>query len=30
MSAGMLWALVCALLWSAGMIYFDAKKKKRK
>ena len=29
MSTGTVWALVCALLWTAGMIYFDWKKKKK-
>ena len=29
MSTGAIWAAVCALLWTAGMIYFDWKKKKK-
>ena len=27
MNKGALWALVCALIWTVGMIYFDWKKK---
>lgn len=30
MNTGVLWAIVCALLWTAGMIYFDWKKGKKK
>lgn len=29
MSTSVIWALICALLWTAGMIYFDWKKKKK-
>lgn len=25
---GALWALICALLWTVGMLYFDSRKKK--
>lgn len=30
MNAGASWTIVCALLWMAGMIYFDWKKGKKK
>jgi|GEM_PF-2525275 hypothetical protein len=29
MNKGAIWALICALLWTAGMLYFDWKKKKK-
>ncbi len=29
MNKGVIWALICALLWTAGMLYFDWKKKKK-
>lgn len=28
-STTMYWALICAALWTLGMIYFDNKKKKK-
>ena len=30
MNAGASWTIVCALLWMAGMIYFDWNKGKKK
>ncbi len=30
MNTGAIWAIVCALLWIARMIYFDWKKGKKK
>jgi len=27
--SGALWALICAALWTAGMLYFDTRKKKK-
>jgi len=27
---GVTWAIICAVLWMAGMIYFDWKKGKKK
>lgn len=27
---GAVWALICAALWTAGMLYFDSQKKKKK
>lgn len=30
MNTGAIWAIVCALLWTGGMIYFDWKKGKKK
>ncbi len=30
MSNGIIWAVVCALIWTAGMIYFDWRKGKKK
>ena len=29
MNSGIIWAIVCALIWTAGMIYFDWRKKKK-
>ncbi len=29
MNSGVLWAIVCAFLWTAGMIYFDWRKGKK-
>ena len=30
MNTAVLWAMICALLWTAGMIYFDWIKKRKK
>ena len=30
MNQGTIWAVACALLWTAGMLYFDWKKGKKK
>lgn len=27
---GAAWALICAALWTIGMLYFDSQKKKKK
>lgn len=27
---GAVWALICAALWTIGMLYFDSQKKKKK
>lgn len=27
---GATWALICAALWTIGMLYFDSQKKKKK
>lgn len=29
MNSAAIWALGCALLWTAGMLYFDWRKKKK-
>jgi len=26
---GVIWALICAALWTIGMLYFDYRKKKK-